>query len=75
MGVDTTVAVGTGVGIFVGVGTARGIGLGVGVGTEVAVGTEVGAFVCGRSGVLVIAKGLLVGVIWGVGTGFESELT
>ena len=51
------------------------MGLGVGVGTEVAVGTEVGAFECGRSGVLVIAKGLLVGVIWGVGTGLESELT
>ena len=65
MGVDTTVAVGT----------AIGMGLGVGVGTEVAVGTEVGAFECGRSGVLVIAKGLLVGVIGGVGTGFESELT
>ena len=46
-----------------GVGIAVGIGLGVGVGTEVAVGTEVGVSVGGTSGVLVITRGSLVGVI------------
>ena len=55
--------VGVGVGTFVGVGIAVGIGLGVGVGTEVAVGTEVGVSVGWKPGVLVIARGSLVGVI------------
>jgi hypothetical protein len=59
VGVGLGVEPDTGVSVGIGVGTL----VGVGVGTEVGVATEVGVFVGWTSDGLVIAKGLLVGVI------------
>jgi len=61
---ETTVT-GSGVGIGVGSGREVGVGTGVTVGASVGVSAGVG------SGILVLTGGLFIGVVSGVGTGFE----